>query len=184
MKKKQARARRQRVPAFGEWNHAYGYGGGGGDQRPVVTHYDLDSAMQMQARRLVVAIPAVPPKHASKVVKWRQSATATLELEDEDGEHEEDEKKKQLQQQHLGLDVVVELGLGGAGAGAARKQQGKQQSPVVGYQQARRRRAAVKTVDQDLYHIPPDMLCHEPRKRLTRKKSLWTGCLGLSCVVA
>lgn len=180
MKKKQARARRQRVPAFGEWNHAYSYGGGGGDQRPVVTHYDLDSAMQMQARRLVVAIPAVPPKPASKVVKWRQSATATLELEDEDDEHE-DEKKKQQQQHHLGLDVVVGLGLGGAGA--ARKQQGKQQSPVVGYQ-ARRRRAAVKTVDQDLYHIPPDMLCHEPRKRLTRRKSLWTGCLGLSCVVA
>lgn len=98
------------------------------------------------------------------MVKWRQSATATLELEDEDGEHEEDEKKKQLQQQHLGLDVVVGLGLGGHGGagGAARKQQGKQQSPVVGYQ-ARRRRAAVKTVDQDLYHIPPDMLCHEPR---------------------
>lgn len=67
VQKKQARARRQRVPAFGEWNHAYGYGGGGGDQRPVVTHYDLDSAMQMQARRLVVAIPAVPPKPASKV---------------------------------------------------------------------------------------------------------------------
>lgn len=93
------------------------------------------------------------------MVKWRQSATATLELEDEDDKHEhQDEKKKQ--QQHLGLDVVVGLGLGGAGA--ARKQQGKQQSPVVGYQ-ARRRRAAVKTVDQDLYHIPPDMLCHEPR---------------------
>lgn len=67
VQKKQARARRQRVPAFGEWNHAYGYGGGGGDQRPVVTHYDLDTAMQMQARRLVVAIPAVPPKPASKV---------------------------------------------------------------------------------------------------------------------
>lgn len=97
------------------------------------------------------------------MVKWRQSATATLELEDEDDKHEhQDEKKKQ--QQHLGLDVVVGLGLGGHGGagGAARKQQGKQQSPVVGYQ-ARRRRAAVKTVDQDLYHIPPDMLCHEPR---------------------
>jgi hypothetical protein len=104
------------------------------------------------------------------VVKWRQSATATLELEDEDGEHEEDEKKKQQQQQHLGLDVVVGLGLGGAGAGAARKQQGKQQSPVVGYQ-ARRRRAAVKTVDQDLYHIPPDMLCHEPRVSVYFKSS-------------
>jgi hypothetical protein len=88
----------------------------------------------------------------------------------EDGEHEEDEKKKQQQQQHLGLDVVVGLGLGGAGAGAARKQQGKQQSPVVGYQ-ARRRRAAVKTVDQDLYHIPPDMLCHEPRVSVYFKSS-------------
>lgn len=101
------------------------------------------------------------------MVKWRQSATATLELEDEDDKHEhQDEKKKQ--QQHLGLDVVVGLGLGGAGA--ARKQQGKQQSPVVGYQ-ARRRRAAVKTVDQDLYHIPPDMLCHEPRVSVYFKSS-------------
>lgn len=100
------------------------------------------------------------------MVKWRQSATATLELEDEDGEHEHEDEKKQLQQQHLGLDVVVGLGLGGAGAGAARKQQ----SPVVGYQ-ARRRRAAVKTVDQDLYHIPPDMLCHEPRVSVYFKSS-------------
>ncbi|CAD6256978.1 unnamed protein product [Miscanthus lutarioriparius] len=147
-----ARARRQRIPAFGEWNYAYV---GAGDW--PVTQY-LDSAMQ--AGRLVVAIPPSPPKPANKVVKWRESATLSLELEDED----EDEKQRQ---QH----VVVGLG----DHGGAVKKQGKQQSTVV------RAYEAVKAIDQDLYHIPPDMLCHDPRKRL-RRRSLWMGCLGLNCV--
>ena len=74
------------------------------------------------------------------MVKWREES-ATLELEDED----EDEK----QRQH----VVVGLG----DHGGAVKKQGKQQSTVV------RAYEAVKAIDQDLYHIPPDMLCHDPR---------------------
>ncbi|XP_066342808.1 uncharacterized protein [Miscanthus floridulus] len=146
-----ARARRQRIPAFGEWNYTYV---GAGDW-PVTQYFDS----AMQAGRLVLAIPpSSPPKPANKVVKWRESATPTLELEDED----EDEDEKQRQQ-----DVVVGLG----DHGGAVKKQGKQQSTVVHAYEA------VKAIDQDLYHIPPDMLCHDPRKRLTRR-SLWMGCLG------
>lgn len=70
-------------------------------------------------------------------MKWSDSAT--LELEDE----------KQRQQ------VVVGLGEHGAV-----KKQGKQ-SRVADASPACR--LAVKAVDQDLYQIPPDMLCHEPR---------------------
>ncbi|XP_066335619.1 uncharacterized protein [Miscanthus floridulus] len=161
-----ARARRQRIPAFGEWNYAYV---GAGDW-PVTQYFDS----AMQAGRLVVATipPSSPPKPANKVVKWREES-ATLELEDED----EDEK----QRQH----VVVGLG----DHGGAVKKQGKQGSLVVAHDRvhassaykACRVGAAVKAMDQDLYHIPPDMLCHEPRKRLTRR-SLWIGCLGLDCV--
>jgi hypothetical protein len=75
------------------------------------------------------------------VVKWRESATPTLELD------EEDEKQRQQ--------VVV--GLGEGEHGGAAKKQGKQQTTVVHAYEA------VKAIDQDLYHIPPDMLCHEPR---------------------
>ncbi|XP_066335497.1 uncharacterized protein [Miscanthus floridulus] len=143
-----ARARRQRIPAFGEWNYAYV---GAGDW-PVTQYFDS----ALQAGQLVVAIPpSSPPKPANKVVKWREES-ATLELEDED----------EKQRQH----VVVGLG----DHGGAVKKQGKQESLVVAHDR-------VHAMDQDLYHIPPDMLCHEPRKRLTRR-SLWIGCLGLDCV--
>ena len=56
LRMQKVRARRQRVPAFGEWNYDYG---GAGDW--PVTQY-LDSAMQ--AAGLVVAIPpsTKPPK--------------------------------------------------------------------------------------------------------------------------
>ncbi|TVU25651.1 hypothetical protein EJB05_28155 [Eragrostis curvula] len=144
-------ARRQRVPAFGEWNYAYG-----GDW-PVTQYFD--SAMQAG---LFVAVPP-SPKPLKKAVKWSDSATL------------EDEKHKQ--QQHK---VVVGLGDHGAV-----KKQGKQSRVAdagphaadYGYKACR----VVKAVDQDLYEIPPDMLCHKPRKKLTRR-SVWLGCLGLSCV--
>ncbi|KAG0529905.1 hypothetical protein BDA96_05G137700 [Sorghum bicolor] len=163
--KKKATARRQRIPAFGEWNYAYV---GAGDW-PVTQYFDS----AMQAGRLVMAIPPPsPPKPAAN--KWRESS-GTLELEDED----EDEDEKQRQQH------VVAVGHGGA-VKKQGKQQQQQQSPVAhAYSKACRRvgaaAAVVKAMDQDLYHIPPDMLCHEPRKRVTRR-SLWMGCLGLDCV--
>ncbi|TKW16950.1 hypothetical protein SEVIR_5G332800v4 [Setaria viridis] len=149
---KKVQARRQRIPAFGEWNYDYG---GAGDW-PVTQYFD--SAMQAG---LVVTIPP-SPKPAKKAVKW--SGSATLEAEDE--------KQRQA--------VVVGLGEQGAV-----KIQGKQSRVADAGAHAspayKACRLAVKAVDQDLYQIPPDMLCHEPRKRLTRR-SVWMGCLGLSCV--
>ena len=101
---------------------------------------------------IIVALLILYPK----VVKWRESS-GTLELEDED----EDEDEKQRQQH------VVAVGHGGA-VKKQGKQQQQQQSPVAhAYSKACRRvgaaAAVVKAMDQDLYHIPPDMLCHEPR---------------------
>ncbi|KAG2591890.1 hypothetical protein PVAP13_5NG511300 [Panicum virgatum] len=149
------RARRQRVPAFGEWNYDYG---GAGDW-PVTQYFDS----AMQAAGLVVAIPpsTKPPK---KAVKWSDSAT--LEAEGE----------KQRQ--------AVVAGLGEQGAV---KKQGKQSRVADAGAHAsspayKACRVAVKAVDQDLYQIPPDMLCHEPRKRVTRRRSVWMGCLGFSCI--
>lgn len=91
------------------------------------------------------------------MVKWRESGTTTLELEDDD----EDEKKQQQQQR------VVVVGLGEHG-GAVVKKQAKQQGPVAAHARVHCRVGAaaagkVKAMDQDLYHIPPDMLCHDPR---------------------
>ncbi|KAF8766237.1 hypothetical protein HU200_007744 [Digitaria exilis] len=142
------RARRQRVPAFGEWNYDYV---GAGDW-PVTQYFDS----AMKAGLVVAMRPS--PKPAKKVVKWSDSAT--LELEDE----------KQRQR------VVVGLGEHGAV-----KKQGKHSRVADASPAYKACRVPVKAVDQDLYQIPPDMLCHEPRKRLTRR-NLWMGCLGLSCI--
>ncbi|CAL9122308.1 unnamed protein product [Musa textilis] len=44
-----------------------------------------------------------------------------------------------------------------------------------------RRLRAPKAVDEDLYKIPPELLCQKPkRKKVVR--SLWSGCLGLNCI--
>ncbi|KQJ88576.1 uncharacterized protein LOC100828522 isoform X1 [Brachypodium distachyon] len=158
--KKVIRARPRRIPAFGEWNYyddgGYGYGDGGGDW-PVTQYFD--SAMAMQAG-LVMALP-VSPKPVKKAVKWIDSAT----LEAEQRAHK----------------VVAGPGEHGA------KKQGKQSrvsdSDAGAHLAGRNHKAcirAVKAVDEDLYVIPPDMLCHKPRKGLA--KSLWIGCLGLSCI--
>ncbi|CAO2178149.1 unnamed protein product [Urochloa humidicola] len=150
--KTKVRARRQRVPAFGEWNY-YDYSGAG--DWPVTQYFD--SAVQAG---LVVAMPPPSPKKPpKKAVKWTDSAT--LELDDD----------KQRQPVAVGLGEVKKQGKQSRVADA-----GARDSPAY-----KACRVAVKAVDQDLYQIPPDMLCHEPRKRLTRR-SVWMGCLGLSCV--
>ncbi|BAF28130.1 uncharacterized protein [Oryza sativa Japonica Group] len=171
------RVRRRRIPAFGEWNYdgdgdlgggggCYGYGYRDGDW-PVTQYFDS----AMQARGLVISLPP-SPKPPKKAVKWIDSgALGEEEVVDE----------KQRQRQHK---VVVGLAVAGGEHGAARKQ-GKQSRvadggahAAMGYKGCRP--AVVKAVDRDLYEIPPDMLCNKPRKRVTR--SLWMGCLGLSCV--
>ncbi|KAL5203790.1 hypothetical protein ABZP36_008661 [Zizania latifolia] len=158
------RVRRRRIPAFGEWNydHDGGYGYSDGDW-PVTQYFD--SAMQAG---LVIALPPASPKPAKKAVKWIDSGALA---------EEGDEKQQKVV---VGLAVAAEHGarkparrLADAGAHAA-----------YHYKACR----PVKAVDQDLYEIPPDMLCHNPRKRVTatrRSSSLWMGCcLGLSCVAA
>ncbi|KAK3120131.1 hypothetical protein QOZ80_9AG0682170 [Eleusine coracana subsp. coracana] len=143
--KKQARARRQRIPAFGEWNYDYGA------DWPVTQYFD--SAMQAG---LVMAVPP-SPKPLKKAVKWSDSATL-----------EEDEKQHKVVGDH-----------------GAVKKQGKQSRVAdagphaAGYNSRACR--VVKAVDQDLYEIPPDMLCYKPKKAVTRR-SVWLGCLGLSCI--
>ncbi|KAL6659752.1 hypothetical protein ACP70R_002581 [Stipagrostis hirtigluma subsp. patula] len=140
--KKAARARRQRIPAFGEWN--YGYAAG---DWPVTQYFD--SALQAG---LGMALPP-SPKPVKKVVKWSDSAPV----------FEEEKPAKNTMGEH------------GHGAG---KKQGKQSRVAdCNYKACR----VVKAVDEDLYQIPPDMLCNKPRKRVT-SKSLWMGCLGLSCI--
>ncbi|VAI24879.1 unnamed protein product [Triticum turgidum subsp. durum] len=168
---KKVRARPRRIPAFGEWNYyddgGYGYGDGAGDWPATQC---LDSAMQAG---LFVSLPA-SPKPLKKVVKWGDSGT--LEV---DGEQRQRQRQK----------VVVGLR---EEHGPRKQQQGK---PIEIYLKVSdaadahlaasctktRRARVVKAVDEDLYVIPPDMLCHNnPRKRLTKR--LWIGCLG--CVSA
>uniref|UniRef100_A0ACD5TFI6 Uncharacterized protein n=1 Tax=Avena sativa TaxID=4498 RepID=A0ACD5TFI6_AVESA len=159
---KKVRARPRRIPAFGEWNYyddhgGYGYGYAGGDW-PVTQYFE--SALQLQAGGMVIALPA-SPKPAKKAVTW---STATLETLN--GEEEEQRRQKVVVGPHGGTKKQT-------GAGA----------PVPGSHNHRASsRRVVKAVDEDLYVIPPDMLCHKPRKGLA--KSLWIGgCLGrLSCV--
>ncbi|KAM3316306.1 hypothetical protein ACQJBY_034439 [Aegilops geniculata] len=162
------RARPRRIPAFGEWNYyddgGYGYGDGAGDW-PAAKY--LDSAMQAG---LFVSLPA-SPKPLKKVVKWSDSGT--LEV---DGEQRQRQRQRQkvvvgLREEH-GPKKPIEIYLKVSDADA---------HLAASCNKARRARA-VKAVDEDLYVIPPDMLCHNnnPRKRLTKR--LWIGCLG--CVSA
>uniref|UniRef100_A0A0D9XRL3 Uncharacterized protein n=1 Tax=Leersia perrieri TaxID=77586 RepID=A0A0D9XRL3_9ORYZ len=161
---KNERVRGRRIPAFGEWNYddggCYGYGYRDGDW-PVTQYFD--SAMQMHtAGGLLISLPPSPdpPK---KAVKWIDS-----------GALGEEEKQRQRQQHK----VVVGLADHGAKLQGGK---GKQSRVADAGAHAAVARVVVKeAVDRDLYEIPPDMLCHKPRKRLTR--SLWMGCLGLSCV--
>lgn len=160
---KNVRARPRRIPAFGEWNYydhgGYGYGYAGGGDWPVTQYFE--SAMQAGGG-MVIALPASPPKPAKKAVTW---SSATMEMADEEEQRRQRQKVVVgMQEQHATKKKT--------GAGAPTMSSAK-------YQTTRR---AVKAVDEDLYVIPPDMLCHKPRKRLP--KSLWIGgCLGrLSCV--
>ncbi|XP_020150244.1 uncharacterized protein [Aegilops tauschii subsp. strangulata] len=169
------RARPRRIPAFGEWNYyddgGYGYGDGAGDWPVTQTQY-LDSAMQAG---IFVTLPA-SPKPLKKVVKWSDSGT--LEVDGE--QRQRQEVVVGLREQHgtkkeEGRGKPVEIYLKVPHAADAHL------STTAGYNKTSRRVRAVKAVDEDLYVIPPDMLCHNnPRKRLTKR--LWIGCLG--CVSA
>ncbi|KAF3334331.1 hypothetical protein FCM35_KLT20935 [Carex littledalei] len=53
------------------------------------------------------------------------------------------------------------------------KQQMKKQRRMSG--------GAVKPVDEDLYKIPPELL-HEKSKKKRMVRSLWSGCMRVSCV--
>ncbi|KAG8089729.1 hypothetical protein GUJ93_ZPchr0011g27001 [Zizania palustris] len=170
------RVRRRRIPAFGEWNYDHdggcGYGYGGGDW-PVTQYFD--SAMQAG---LVIALPPASPKPPKKAVKWIDSGALAEDAE------EGDEKQQK---------VVVGLAVAAAEQHGARKP-ARRLADDAGAHAAYHYKACrpVKAVDQDLYEIPPDMLCHNPRKRVTtttttrrRSSGLWVSCcLGLSCVAA
>lgn len=164
MNMKKARARRQRIPAFGEWN--YDDYGGAGDW-PVTQYFDSTA---IPAGLVMAALPPSPKKPPKKVVRWSDSAALELEKL-------QCSPMLQQQQQQVVVGEHYE-------PGAVKKQSrvadtGAHASPACNY------RVAVKAVDKDLYEIPPDMLRHEPRqqkKRPTKGRSLWTGCLGLSCI--
>uniref|UniRef100_A0ACD5T8Y9 Uncharacterized protein n=1 Tax=Avena sativa TaxID=4498 RepID=A0ACD5T8Y9_AVESA len=147
---KKVRARPRRIPAFGEWNYYDDHGGYGyADGDWPVTQY-FESAMQLQAGGMVIALPA-SPKPAKKA-------------------DEEEQRRQKV--------VVV-----GPHGGTKKQTGGGAPVSVPGgsHNHKASSRRAVKAVDEDLYVIPPDMLCHKPRKGLA--KSLWIGgCLGLSCV--
>ncbi|KAE8782070.1 hypothetical protein D1007_44588 [Hordeum vulgare] len=167
---KKVRARPRRIPAFGEWNYYDdgGYGYGDGDWPATQTQY-LDSAMPAG---MVIALPA-SPKPPKKAVKWIDSGTLEAAVEQRQkvvvGLREEHGAKKPQ-----GKPIEVYLKVSDADAHRTAASRNKT-----------RRARAVKAVDEDLYVIPPDMLCHNnPRRRLTTKR-LWTGCLGgLGCVSA
>ncbi|KAM0835106.1 hypothetical protein ACQ4PT_063154 [Festuca glaucescens] len=161
------RARPRRIPAFGEWNYydhgGYGYGYAGGDW-PVTQYFES----AMQAGGMVIALPASSPKPAKKAVTW---GSATMEMADDEEQRRRQKVVVGLQEEH-GTKKKADAG-----------------APIMSSAKYLTRRV-VKAVDEDLYVIPPDMLCHKPRsayysvllqKRLP--KSLWIGgCLGLSCV--
>ncbi|KAG6476997.1 uncharacterized protein LOC122022506 [Zingiber officinale] len=63
----------------------------------------------------------------------------------------------------------------------AKEQKGKQVRVVADLKQQAtpRRSRASKAVDEDLYKIPPELLCQKP-KRKRSLKNLWSGCMGLN----
>ncbi|XP_064966767.1 uncharacterized protein LOC135613658 isoform X2 [Musa acuminata AAA Group] len=75
--------------------------------------------------------------------------------------HQQQQQRKKGEKQHRN--------------GQERKQAGEECDTTA------RRLRAPKAVDEDLYKIPPELLCRKPkRKKLLR--SLWSGCLGLNCI--
>ncbi|KAL6662284.1 hypothetical protein ACP70R_000143 [Stipagrostis hirtigluma subsp. patula] len=126
--KKAARARRQRIPAFGEWN--YGYAAG---DWPVTQYFD--SALQAGLGMALPPSPKPVKKDRWTVVKWSDSAAL-----------EADEKQPKIM-------------AGEQGHGAGRKQGKQSRVADCNYKACR----VVKAVDEDLYEIPPDMLCNKPR---------------------
>ncbi|XP_042408673.1 uncharacterized protein LOC121998023 isoform X1 [Zingiber officinale] len=62
-----------------------------------------------------------------------------------------------------------------------RGEEGKQRACEARVATERMPRRAPKAVDEDLYKIPPELICRKP-KRWTQNWRLWPPCLGLSCV--
>ncbi|KAG2628858.1 uncharacterized protein LOC120699296 isoform X2 [Panicum virgatum] len=181
----EGRARRRRVPAFGEWN--YNYHSGELATPPAVPAVEWCAEAELEASSDVWFKYSPPPRRPpppSGRRKVRRPAT-----EEMDGRSYGGGGGKRGLRHHrapttsASSDTVAPpsvahrpAGKGTAGAGAARAR-------------------VVRPVDADLYQMPPPEFLpgdDEPRRRVREEKrkkkasrrSLWTGCFGFNCVPA
>ncbi|RLN28071.1 uncharacterized protein C2845_PM05G19950 [Panicum miliaceum] len=156
------RGRRRQIPVFGEWNQQC-------EELPMTQYFEsaMQAGLVVRAGRccfhdatgggeaaLSSRSPSgSPPPH--KPAKEVRSAMV--------------ESRHHHHQQQQVVHAV-----------SRRRQQG---APLVadGGPRAPRRARVVRSVDEDLYKVHPDLL---PKKGKGRKhvRSLWMGCVGLNCV--
>ncbi|KAG2628852.1 uncharacterized protein LOC120699294 isoform X2 [Panicum virgatum] len=151
------RRRRQQIPVFGEWNQQQC------EELPMTQYFE--SAMQAG---LVVRAGRCCYHHGG-------TEAAALSSRSPSGSpppHKPAKKARSAMESHQQQQVVHAV--------SRRRQQG---APLVadGGPRAPRRPRVVRSVDEDLYKVHPDLL---PKKGKPRKnvRSLWMGCVGLNCV--
>uniref|UniRef100_A0A0D9XYU0 Uncharacterized protein n=1 Tax=Leersia perrieri TaxID=77586 RepID=A0A0D9XYU0_9ORYZ len=157
-----ARRRPGRVPAFGEWNYYYG----GADELSSAAGAAAAGACyneQVEACSDVWFRYSPPPRNPAPRKASRRRRTAAVDQEKKPVGGGDKRRLPQARTSSSSDSVNV----------TAAHTPAKQQKAV-----ARRPPA----VDADLYQVPPpDFLPGEPIPRKKSGRSMWMGCLGLSC---
>uniref|UniRef100_A0A0E0MLS4 Uncharacterized protein n=1 Tax=Oryza punctata TaxID=4537 RepID=A0A0E0MLS4_ORYPU len=149
-----ARRRPRRVPAFGEWNYYHG-----GDELPSATE-DQEACSDVWFRYSPAPRNPAPKKARRRTADHRQNPVGGG-------------NKRRPAPRTSSSD-----------SGAATE---ASNTPAKLHQAAAAAKVAVvrrrpPAVDADLYQVPPpDFLPGEPIRRKKAGRSMWMGCLGLSC---
>ncbi|CAL4892530.1 unnamed protein product [Urochloa decumbens] len=152
----------QQIPVFGEWNQLQC------EAELPMTQY-FESAMQAG----LVARPGHHCYHdaaAGEVVLFRSSSSSGSPPPHKPAKKVRSSGMESGQQQEQVHAVS-----------SRRRQQGPLAVADGGPRAARRPCRVVRSVDEDLYKVHPDLI---PKKGKGRKhvRSLWMGCVGLNCV--
>ncbi|XP_062203771.1 uncharacterized protein LOC133905967 [Phragmites australis] len=151
------KASRRRVPAFGEWNYYY-YSGE--LSTPAAAAEGYAPAPVQDGRSDVWFRYPSPPRRKPPPSKVRR-----LEMD------------KSYSSGKRGLHHATNVRASDAGAPTTVRTPAKAATPRV---------RVVRSVDADLYQVPPpDFVADEPtlqnKKKASRTRSLWMGCLGFNC---
>ncbi|XP_052139666.1 uncharacterized protein LOC127758077 [Oryza glaberrima] len=153
-----ARRRPRRVPAFGEWNYYHG-----GDELPSAAAAGGAPDDQEASSDVWFRYSPAPRKPAPKKARRRAA----------------DNRQKPVGGGNKRRPARTSSSDSGAATAASNTPAKLQQAAATAKVAVVRRPPAV---DADLYQVPPpDFLPGEPIRRKKAGRSMWMGCLGLSC---